>query len=491
MKVLVVGRDPLFCATLCELLMERGFPAGWTASRRESIARARAQRYGVILMELDRNDTEGIELVGRLRHMSPSSRIILLATRLNMSTSMLAILQGADDMLTKPFTIEALERAMSAECRSRAAEDERGNPFDRLRAAVVDRGLCNLCSGCVSFCAATGIEALSVVNDAPSCTGRDACVGCGVCYWVCPCTEKLEAELEKEFPAPDGIGRVELALSLRTTEPSVAARCCDGGFVTSFLRYLLEKELITGAVVAKREGLFNSRPVLARKPDELLDCAGTSLFPAGNVGAMHIFRTYVPALAVLQSGTIRGTGGAADETDGARVALVGTPCQIESLRKMQAMDLPPGRLATLSIGLFCYESLSFGREGAGILEKAAGCNLSKVKRVNIREHLVLRRDDGTEAVVGLDDVEALARPACLTCTDFTSPAADISVGGVGSPPGYTTMLARTREAAALVSAAVKQGYFTVASEPPRIDAVSAMVRRKRVRAASVATEKGL
>ncbi len=40
-------------------------------------------------------------------------------------------------------------------------------------------------------------------------------------------------------------------------------------------------------------------------------------------------------------------------------------------------------------------------------------------------------------------VDEIARPACMACPDFANDFADISVGGLGSPDGYTTTVIRT------------------------------------------------
>ena len=45
----------------------------------------------------------------------------------------------------------------------------------------------------------------------------------------------------------------------------------------------------------------------------------------------------------------------------------------------------------------------------------------------------------------MNEVEKIARPACLRCSHFANDFADISVGGLGSPDGYTTVMIRTIE----------------------------------------------
>ncbi len=51
------------------------------------------------------------------------------------------------------------------------------------------------------------------------------------------------------------------------------------------------------------------------------------------------------------------------------------------------------------------------------------------------------------------------RPACRVCTDFANDFADISVGGVGSPEGYTTTVLRTELGMKRYMEAIETGYL--------------------------------
>jgi len=45
----------------------------------------------------------------------------------------------------------------------------------------------------------------------------------------------------------------------------------------------------------------------------------------------------------------------------------------------------------------------------------------------------------------LEEIDTIAKPSCLTCSDFANEYADISVGGLGSLDGYTTTVIRTNK----------------------------------------------
>jgi coenzyme F420 hydrogenase subunit beta len=56
-------------------------------------------------------------------------------------------------------------------------------------------------------------------------------------------------------------------------------------------------------------------------------------------------------------------------------------------------------------------------------------------------------------------IHDFARPACLRCTEFANDFADISVGGLGSPDGYTTVLIRTDTGQGAYQTALKLRYI--------------------------------
>ena len=56
-------------------------------------------------------------------------------------------------------------------------------------------------------------------------------------------------------------------------------------------------------------------------------------------------------------------------------------------------------------------------------------------------------------------VDEIARPACFSCPDFANYYADISVGGLGSPDGYTTTVTRTIRGDDIYNGARQEKYI--------------------------------
>ncbi|MHC4144192.1 MAG: Coenzyme F420 hydrogenase/dehydrogenase, beta subunit C-terminal domain [Planctomycetota bacterium] len=310
------------------------------------------------------------------------------------------------------------------------------NSFEDLRKEIIGAGLCGRCGGCASFCSADEMHALGFDrSEGPKLVAEDNCLKCGICYLICPQIKALDAEVREKFGWQPPIGIHSKMVSACTTEPKVSEVCTDGGVVTSLLRHALKKRLIQGALVSKRMGPFSRQPFLATDPDELIEAAGTHFDEVQHLGEFGKgYSTYSPTIQEIKK---------IDQLRLDKIALVGTPCQIYTVRKMQVLNIVPADSIAFTIGLFCMENFTFDSKAVAALEKKLGVKLGDIAKLNIKDDVILTTADGQVHHVPFDAVDEIARPACMACPDFANDFADISVGGLGSPDGYTSTVIRT------------------------------------------------
>jgi coenzyme F420 hydrogenase subunit beta len=180
-----------------------------------------------------------------------------------------------------------------------------------------------------------------------------------------------------------------------------------------------------------------------------------------------------------------------------RVAMVGTPCQIRTVRKMQCLGVLPAHVILYTIGLFCMENFVFDASGRAKLEDRMQAKLGQpvrfedIQKLNIKEDVIISLNQGPTLHMPFDEMEDMARPACLACTDFSNDYADLSAGGLGSPAGYTTVLIRTPKGSRVYGEALRQGYMAELKFGDReesrgrqadiVDQVVEFAQRKRAR----------
>ena len=323
--------------------------------------------------------------------------------------------------------------------------------FDNLLEKIVNKNLCNRCGGCVSFCSANNLGALKIGKDGfPEYLDKDKCLHDGICYLICPKTSELEEELKHHYDWRYPMGNWIDVFSARSTDSEVTKVATDGGVVTSLLIYLLENKVIDGAIVSKRIGTHGRKPIIAKTRSDLIDAAGSSFFETKHLDELgNIYSASFPIIKVIKESA----------TDSMKkLAIVGTACQIEAIRKMQLLNIVPSHLIIFTIGLFCMQCFTIEDLSKKNFAKTHQVDINDIQKVNIKDNLILKMKSNISFHIPLEEIEEIARPACLACNDFSNEFADISVGGVGSHDGYTTVLIRSSLGKQIYAEALYQGY---------------------------------
>jgi coenzyme F420 hydrogenase subunit beta len=323
--------------------------------------------------------------------------------------------------------------------------------FKSLISEVHEKNMCGSCGGCVSFCSAHELKAIEMGKDGkPFFINEENCLKCGICYDICPQIDIFDDELQEKFIWKLPIGNYQRITIARAKNDEIRSLATDGGVVTSLLIYMLEQKIIDGAIVSKKAGAFNREPMIASSREDLLAAAGSRFAELSHVEELGKYTTY--------SQTLHGLKGLKN-MDLTRIAVVGTPCQIHTIRKMQILNVLPSHVVKFTIGLFCMENFSFDELARQKLEEEMNINLNDIVKINIKEDLIIDLKDGRRVNIPFEDIDKLVRPACMVCTDFANDFADISVGGLGAPDGYTTTMLRTDIGLKRYEEAIERGYI--------------------------------
>jgi len=166
-----------------------------------------------------------------------------------------------------------------------------------------------------------------------------------------------------------------------------------------------------------------------------------------------------------------------------RLAYVGTPCQIQALRKAQLFHDQkikqewPKRVK-FSIALFCAESFPYDKIVE--LTKKHGKDIKEVKKWDIKGKLIGYTKDGSFEI-SLKEAKKFARENCHYCLDYTGELGDISTGAVGSERGWNTVIVRTSVGLSIVEGAIREGYLEAKEidlESKGIKLLKKLARRK-------------
>jgi coenzyme F420 hydrogenase subunit beta len=327
--------------------------------------------------------------------------------------------------------------------------------FQDLISEVHDKGICEQCGGCVSFCSAADYDVIDFKDpySAPIYINKDKCLECGICYYICPQTHVLDDELNEEYNftgfSTKPIGDYYSIYSCRATEVDFLKHGTDGGVVNSIINYLIENDLVDGSVVSKSEAPFSREAFYANSKEDLLKASGTQLNLAPQLQEIEKFSTYTHTISELNHYKFK------------KLAVVGTPCQLYTIRCMQNLGVTPSENIETCLGLFCYENFFFNQSQRKMFQEDFNIEFNAIEKLNIKEDvqikLKLKEDQYRRINIPFNYLNDYMRPACRACNDFTNIYADISFGGLGSPVKYTTVITRTEKGREIFQNALDAG----------------------------------
>jgi coenzyme F420-reducing hydrogenase beta subunit len=303
--------------------------------------------------------------------------------------------------------------------------------FEGLKEEIIDKKRCSYCGACLSFC-----EHLEPGPDAPvlkeDCSlDKDGVLKCstnGTCYDICPMTETDIEGLEMLFLDSECVNDEFLGVYKTLIAGKTVIEGQDGGMVTSMLVAGMEKELFDCAIVAERIDGYNAVPEIAEDVEMVVSAKGTKYVSC-------------PMVSKIGEAVKRGKR---------KIGIVGTPCEIRAVRKIQSVllrEVP--QIDITAIGLFCFESF-YPDKFASKLKELFGIDLSSASKIQIAkgECVVTVNDERHKTkIANLEDTE---RESCHYCDDLTARLADISVGSLGSAEGYCTVIVRSEKGAQLL-----------------------------------------
>lgn len=131
-RILVVDDDPELRHFLTQEMMLQGYTCDTAAGGAQALAKIREGEWDLVLLDWSLPDFSGLEVCRQTRATQPNTPILMLTAHDDIRERVEALDAGADDYLTKPFSIEELMARTRARLRRKGLE-EANRYADRLQ----------------------------------------------------------------------------------------------------------------------------------------------------------------------------------------------------------------------------------------------------------------------------------------------------------------------------------------------------------------------
>jgi two-component system response regulator MprA len=116
-RLLIVDDDPELRSFLTTELSVEGYSCDEAATGQQALGQIRSQSWDLVLLDWTLPDFSGVEVCRRMRQGGITTPVLMLTARDEVRERVEALDSGADDYLTKPFSIEELLARVRARLR--------------------------------------------------------------------------------------------------------------------------------------------------------------------------------------------------------------------------------------------------------------------------------------------------------------------------------------------------------------------------------------
>jgi len=134
--ILLIEDEPALALGLCDAFGFEGYRVLHAETGAAGVALARQESPDLVILDLMLPDTNGFEVCAKLRGWSRAVPILILSARSQDSDKIRGLDAGADDYVTKPFSVGELVARVRAALRRAARAAEAPAPFALGRARV-------------------------------------------------------------------------------------------------------------------------------------------------------------------------------------------------------------------------------------------------------------------------------------------------------------------------------------------------------------------
>lgn len=293
-----------------------------------------------------------------------------------------------------------------------------------------DNSLCCSCGFCADICPTDAIKITEKKHLFTPSVDDSKCVKCGLCYdlcagkgneWFKKCSVISERQ-KNQTEYTEDLGFHSRCFVAHSSNEDLRFHCASGGVVTTLLLYMLRTKQIDGAIVTRftKQNPLAVETIIATTEEEIIEAKSSKYCPVHMDGIIKQLKTFE-----------------------GKVAFVGLPCQIQTLRNIEEIYAWLRDKVYILIGLYC----SGGKDTRALdyLLKKNGIKKEGIKTFAYRDDGCLgyvkatydteKDNKSVPYVQAYNLLHSYFKPErCVQCIDHFAYLADISIGDIDCEP---------------------------------------------------------
>lgn len=129
-KILIVEDDEAIASIMKEHLIKEGYEVGWSSTGKEGLEDFKKEEFQLVMVDIMLPEMDGFTLCKNIRWLNEEVPIIIVSAKLTDLDKVKGLKLGADDYITKPFSLMEVSARIEAHLR-RHRKKENYVPQDR------------------------------------------------------------------------------------------------------------------------------------------------------------------------------------------------------------------------------------------------------------------------------------------------------------------------------------------------------------------------
>lgn len=132
MKILIIEDHKDLASNITDYLKKEDYVCEVAVNTKEALEKIELFEYDCILLDLMLPDGNGLEILKHIKNVVPESSVIIVSAKNSLDTKLTGLDDGADDYITKPFSLPELHSRIKAVLRRKTPETHRILSFNEI-----------------------------------------------------------------------------------------------------------------------------------------------------------------------------------------------------------------------------------------------------------------------------------------------------------------------------------------------------------------------